>query len=160
MIRMFAPGLPVPGGSKRAFVVKGKAVVTDTSGSRGREWRAVLRVAAQTAYRGLPLHGPLALTVTFFLPRPKSHYAKNGTLRPRAPRWPSTRPDATKLLRAVEDALNRVLWHDDAQIVTQSVGKQYADGGPGQPGGEIGAAIAVDALEDGASPSTPAPPGV
>jgi Holliday junction resolvase RusA-like endonuclease len=41
---------------------------------------------------------------------------------------PVVMPDATKLLRGLEDALTGVVWHDDAQIVSQHVEKRYALG--------------------------------
>lgn len=39
--------------------------------------------------------------------------------------YPITKPDSTKLVRAVEDALTGVLWGDDAQVVDQHVFKRY-----------------------------------
>lgn len=49
--------------------------------------------------------------------------------RPSAPHYPAVKPDATKLVRAVEDALTGICWRDDAQIVNQDVRKRYADTG-------------------------------
>jgi Holliday junction resolvase RusA-like endonuclease len=40
---------------------------------------------------------------------------------------PTVKPDLTKLLRAVEDALTGVVWRDDSQIIHQVVNKEYAD---------------------------------
>jgi Holliday junction resolvase RusA-like endonuclease len=37
-----------------------------------------------------------------------------------------TKPDASKLIRAVEDALTHVVYRDDAQVVELVVGKFYA----------------------------------
>ena len=64
------------------------------------------------------------------MPRPASHYGtKKGEryLKPNAPRFHTSKPDATKLLRCVEDALNGVLVKDDARIAEQSVRKVYGD---------------------------------
>jgi Holliday junction resolvase RusA-like endonuclease len=72
------------------------------------------------------LDGPLALAVTFHVPRPKGHYGKRG-LRPTAQVYPTTRPDVTKLLRAVEDACTGVVWRDDAQVVRQVAAKVYGE---------------------------------
>ena len=41
--------------------------------------------------------------------------------------YPITKPDATKMLRAVEDAMTGIAWLDDAQIVRQVVTKRYAE---------------------------------
>ncbi len=145
----FAPGIPRPGGSKTAHVVrrKGGEIVTSATGrplvtmrddAKGnKEWRSVVALAATVACSAMvPLEGPLALRVVFTMPRPKGHYGagKNaGVLRPTAPRWPTTKPDATKLLRSTEDALTGILWRDDAAIVLQWVEKAYGE----KPGARI-----------------------
>ena len=77
-------------------------------------------------YPGPPLAGPLT-ELLFHRPPPARACGKRG-LRPSAPPYPATRPDVTKLLRAVEDAATGLLWADDAQIVTQSAAKRYGDG--------------------------------
>ena len=64
------------------------------------------------------------------MPRPKGHYrtGKNALiLRKNAPEHPTTKPDATKLLRSTEDALTGILWKDDAQIWCQNVTKTYGE---------------------------------
>jgi Holliday junction resolvase RusA-like endonuclease len=122
-------GMPKPAGSKRVFLV-GKAggpqrpVVTDDSGAKGRDWRVTIQHAIAGVHPGPPLEGPLELSCYFTVRRPLGHVGKRG-LRPTAPAYPATRPDVTKLLRAVEDAATGLLWADDAQIVTQSAAKRY-----------------------------------
>jgi Holliday junction resolvase RusA-like endonuclease len=124
----------------------------DTKG-RGRDWRAAVRFAAAAAMpsvcsqcgdslqagacgpthaalarRDVPLDGPLHLSLLFVVPRPRSHRGKRGLL-PSAPAYPTTKPDVLKLARAVEDACTKILWRDDAQIVTEDIHKAYADDG-------------------------------
>jgi Holliday junction resolvase RusA-like endonuclease len=127
-ISFFAPGIPAPGGSKRAFFRPGMkhAVIVDAC-KRNKDWRAVVALAAREAYRGQPLASPLRICATFFMPRPKGHYGAKG-LKASAPRHHTKKPDATKLLRSTEDALTGILWADDAQIAVQIVEKRYADG--------------------------------
>ena len=72
-----------------------------------------------------PLEGPLSLTVRFYMPRPKAHLTARCGLKSSAPQWPATRPDTTKLLRAVEDALNGICWFDDSQICVQRAYKNF-----------------------------------
>lgn len=128
-------GIPQPSGSKRAFPIKRKdgsidvAVSEDAKGAKA--WRQDVAAAAAGVFGGaVPLDGPLSLSVVFMMPRPKGHFGKRG-LRPGAPGYPAVRPDATKLLRAVEDALTGILWRDDAQIVGQHIVKRYTVGAPG-----------------------------
>jgi Holliday junction resolvase RusA-like endonuclease len=122
-------GHPKPAGSKRAFLVgkpdgPKRAVITDMAGVAGRDWRVAVQHAIARVYHGPPLTGPLELACDFTVPRPRGHAGRRG-LRPSAPGYPTTRPDLTKLLRAVEDAATGLLWWDDAQIVTQTVTKRY-----------------------------------
>jgi Holliday junction resolvase RusA-like endonuclease len=138
-LTFFVPGRAIPAGSKRAFAWRDgsgrtHAGVEDVSGRSGKEWRAAIRMAASLALRvdgrasmtRPPADGPLALTLTFYTPRPAGHYGKRG-LRPGAPARPTTRPDVLKLARAVEDACTGILWRDDSQIVDEFLTKRFAD---------------------------------
>lgn len=126
-INFYVAGVPAPGGSKKAFVnpKTGRAIIVDDA-KNNTSWRE--RVAAEASrVPGIrPLDGPLSLEITFFVLRPRSHIGKRGR-RPSAPVWPAVRPDITKLVRALEDALKSICWHDDAQIVMQTAIKRYSD---------------------------------
>lgn len=123
-------GKPEPAGSKRAFVPKGwtRAVVTDAN-AKAKPWKRMVAACAEEQAGRVVLEGPLKLTVVFELARPKGHLGKNG-VRASAPAHPTVKPDATKLLRGVEDALTGILWRDDAQIVEQHVTKRYTELAP------------------------------
>lgn len=128
-IRFTVVGRPEPGGSKTAFVINGRAVVSDAN-KKVKGWRSQVADAASGAYAGPLLDGPLEAEFTFFTPRPKSHYrsGKNAALlKDSAPEHPTTRPDALKLARAVEDALTGVLYRDDSQIVNEHLHKRYGE---------------------------------
>jgi len=76
------------------------------------------------------LDGPLELHVIFYAPRPKGHYGSgrnSGVLKHHAPAYPIVKPDVTKLLRAVEDAITGICWRDDAQVVVQHAEKRYGE---------------------------------
>lgn len=123
-------GLPVPGGSKRAFPYRGKdgkthVAVSDASGDRVKHWRAAVQFAAQQAWKFSPFEGPVILNLLFVLPRVKGHWTPGGTLRRNAPPWHTKKPDVLKLTRAVEDCLTGVVWKDDAQIVDEHIVKFY-----------------------------------
>jgi Holliday junction resolvase RusA-like endonuclease len=134
-------------GSKRAFrhPHTGRIVTTEAVKGSG-EWKnrvADAGVDARSA-AGLDdlLTGPLWVEFIFVRARPASHFGtgrNRGVLKPSAPVFPSTRPDALKLGRAVEDALTGVLWRDDAQIVNEYLFKRY--------GSTVGCEIRVWDLE-------------
>jgi len=127
-MEFFVPGVPAPGGSKTSY---GRGRIVDSC-KRNKPWRAMVALAAMQA-GCTPMEGQLTLSVIFWMPRPKGHFRKNGTLKPSAPARPIVAPDTTKLLRSTEDALKGITWHDDAQIVYQVASKEYAarDGIPG-----------------------------
>ena len=133
-ITFFVHGLARPGGSKRGFIIRAKGrpdrvAMADASGASGKTWRQDVKHAAFCAMAGRePLAGPLFLSVRFVMPRPAGHYGSGrnaGVLKDGAPLWPITRPDATKLIRSLEDACTGILWLDDSQVVMQAVGKEY-----------------------------------
>lgn len=126
-------GVAKGAGSKRAFVnpKTGQPIVTDDSGKAGKTWRQEVTTAGIRAMQehGLEVFdGPLAVEFVFVRPRPASHYGsgKNANVvKPSAPAFPSTRPDVLKLARAVEDALTKVVWTDDARIVDERIRKVW-----------------------------------
>lgn len=127
IFRLFVPGEPSPGGSKRAIPKKnGKIAIIDDA-KNNRDWKATVRDFATQAWGDQPLlDGALSVVATFYTLRPKGHYGAKG-LKPSAPPFPLKKPDATKLFRAAEDALTGVVWRDDCLITDQNVRKRYGD---------------------------------
>lgn len=126
-ITFFAPGIPQPGGSKKAFFnPKTQRAIIVEDAKKNKPWRATVQAFALDAHQGPPMEGPLSLEVVFVMPRPAGHFGSKG-IRRGAPRFPAVRPDATKLLRSTEDSLSGVLWRDDSQIVKQFVQKVYGE---------------------------------
>lgn len=139
VLRFTVLGRPQPAGSKRALPIRkggvptGQIAVIDAN-PRAKSWQQEVRGEANLALidtlRPHPalLDGPLGLRARFYRARPKSHYRTGGNahlLRDDAPAYPATRPDTTKLLRGLEDAMTGVVYADDAQIVVQDARKLY-----------------------------------
>lgn len=111
-------GTPAPQGSKTRTRWGGMR----EDNPRTKPRRATVTAAALDARQGRPtLTAPVRLGLVFALPRPKSHYRTGkhaGQLKPNAPRYCSTKPDASKLARAVEDALvDAAVIRDDSLVV-------------------------------------------
>lgn len=119
-------GVPQPAGSKVAGRAKDGRMFVRDAAAKSAPWKRQVAQAAGEAMSGDLLDGPLSLAVVFYVPRPKSHQGRRGLL-PSAPPYPATRPDLTKLVRAVEDALTGVVWRDDAQVVRQFAWKAYGE---------------------------------
>ena len=133
-IRFQVTGQPATAGSKRAFPFRkangGLGVRVTEDNPKAKGWRELVIGAATDAHKGELLNGAIRLTLTFVRPRPQGHFrtGKNaGRLKEDAPRYPTTKPDCTKLTRALEDALKGVIWRDDAQVVEQHVNKTFGE---------------------------------
>lgn len=133
MIRFFVQGQPKTQGSKKAFYnakLRRAIVVEDCKGNK--PWRSDVRNEAEKVWMFPPLVGPVAMKMTFIMPRPQGHYGsgKNARIiKPNAPMWPDKKPDLTKLARAVEDALKGLVWNDDSQVVEETTRKVYTNDG-------------------------------
>jgi len=115
-------GDPVPQGSKRAFVVKNRAVVVDDNKATLRSWRSQIVDAARAELNGEgPELGPVRITLMFFLRRPQ---------RPKAG-VPIVKPDVDKLARAVLDGMTDAgVFRDDSQVTTLTARKRYTTEAP------------------------------
>jgi Holliday junction resolvase RusA-like endonuclease len=126
-VTFFVTGKPVPQGSKTAFVVGRRAIVTDQNRAVLKPWRETVAVAAD---RGVTFSQPVAVALAFVLPAPQK------------PRWsvPAVKPDIDKLARACLDALtDGGLIEDDARVVDLHVTKRY--------GSPLGVQITVKGAE-------------
>jgi Holliday junction resolvase RusA-like endonuclease len=125
--RVVVRGVPAPQGSKRGFVVKGRAVLVESS-AKVRPWREDVRHAVMEHFEA-PLVGAVWVGIVFRLPRPRSVSVKS---RPA----PVVKPDLDKLLRSTLDALKSAgAYGDDSQVVEVTCSKVYADDVP--PGAVI-----------------------
>jgi Holliday junction resolvase RusA-like endonuclease len=97
-------------------------------------WRQDVAARAREAMLGAPqLLRSVILTVVFEFPRPKSHYRTGryaSELRADAPRHVATKPDLSKLVRAIEDAMTGIVWRDDSQVAAVRAMKVYSDQAP------------------------------
>ena len=116
MLAFTVYGKPEPQGSTRAFVVKGRPVIT--SANKGlKAWRQQVSAAALAAVAGTEFITlePVSVAVDFYFDRPKS--VKRAAM--------TVRPDVDKTLRGVFDALTGIVFKDDAQVVRSTATKQY-----------------------------------
>jgi Holliday junction resolvase RusA-like endonuclease len=132
-------GLPIAQGRPRAFKTPaGQVRVYDPANAR--DWKRTVQAQVISQKPAAPVDGPLAVALRFYLPRPQS--------LPRRELFPAKRPDAENLAKAVLDAMEGVVYRDDAQIVRLNVSKDYGPApgvlilvervaGPAPPQGEL-----------------------
>jgi len=125
--QVFVPGVPVPQGSARAFVVGKRAIVTGAN-PKTNPWRADVAAGVRAAIGTQIVHptGAVAVELRFVMPRRKSEPKR---LTPAHTR----KPDIDKLVRALLDAITGLVFTDDSQVTGLLAAKRTAAIGE-QPG--------------------------
>jgi Holliday junction resolvase RusA-like endonuclease len=146
-ITFFAQGIPKgqprPRAFARKFGAKWQARVYDAGTAEC--WKAQIAVAFRNQVERVgfaQLKGAVGMEIIFNFPRPKSHFRKNGELKPDAPNYHTSKPDIENCEKAVLDALTQLgAWIDDSQVCDLHSGKRYAIGN------NAGASITIQQLE-------------
>ena len=91
-----------------------------------RNYEAALKLKGREAMRGrAAIKGPLAVVVLAAFAPPASWSKKKRAAALAGAERPDVTPDADNILKAL-DALNKVVWVDDAQIVRAIIDKVYS----------------------------------
>lgn len=125
-------GIPKPQGSKTAMPFRRKngklgANLLEGSTPKSRSafkiWRKLISFEAGqfNSRDGPQFDGALQVTLSFFLPRPKS--------LPKRVLHSVKKPDLDKLVRTVFDGMTGILFKDDSQIVALTASKEYTANG-------------------------------
>ena len=125
-------GIPAPQGSKKHI---GRGIMVESS-KRVKPWRQDVKLDTREQFIGPPIVGPVFLSITFWIPRPKSHYkTKNGILtdviKPNAPLYSTSCMDGDidKLARCTLDGLSAkcggCVIADDSLVVELTCRKRY-----------------------------------
>lgn len=119
------PGAARGKGAGRVGKIGDRAMVfTD---SRTRHEMSALRVfASQAMGTQPPYSGPVVVRMCAYREVPKGWSAKKRAAALAGDLVPATRPDCTNYAK-MDDALNKLVWVDDSQIVTYVIHKRYSD---------------------------------
>ena len=125
-IDFFVHGVPKAQPRVKAFVRGGHAGVYTPDSAES--WKQAVRLEATTNAPESLLAHPVRVELDFFLPRPKAHLKRDGSLKANQPIWHCKKPDLDNLIKAVTDAITDTqrIWLDDSQICTVSATKTYA----------------------------------
>jgi Holliday junction resolvase RusA-like endonuclease len=114
-----------------SFVVHGKSVAFARAGAMGKRrftptpQRNYMMAVAQKGFEAMSGHEPVTCPVGMVLEVeylvPSSWSAK----RKAAATWKTSKPDADNLAKIVKDALSKIVYADDAQVVSLIVRKMY-----------------------------------
>ena len=119
-------GMP-QGEARPRFTRQGRAYTP----KKTRDYEADIKAAALKAamLQGwLKTDQPMRVHVCAWFPAPKSYSKKKRAACEAGDIYPTKKPDADNIAKCL-DALNGVIWHDDAQVVECIVRKRYCSGG-------------------------------
>ena len=125
MIRRFSvPGEPVG---------KGRPIITSRGGrphgftpAKTRAYERSVAAAYQAKYLCVPpMTGALEVKIEAFMPIPESWSREKKAQALAEIILPTTKPDCSNILKAVEDALNGIAYEDDKQIIGIRFVKRY-----------------------------------
>jgi Holliday junction resolvase RusA-like endonuclease len=88
-------------------------------------FKAAVQMAAREAYRGPVIDAPLAVRVIAVFPRPKGMVWKS---KPMPRLLKVSKPDVDNCIKSLLDALNGILFRDDAQVCQLRIEKWIAAG--------------------------------
>ena len=115
-------------GGNQAIVVTTDAKETELKARRKQLEDLFLTVAIEQEFIRLAQKVPIAAEAIFLMPRKKGHYGTGRNaevLKPSAPRFPTKKPDTTKLWRGFEDALTGLAWKDDGDVIDSRITKRF-----------------------------------
>jgi Holliday junction resolvase RusA-like endonuclease len=125
MVTFKVDGTPVPKGRAR-YARRGNFISTYTP-EKTRTYETLIKDAAIEAMGASePLETPVSLYLYIRVPIPKSCTKKRLEAIDNGSEKPTKKPDASNILKSVEDGMNGVVYHDDSQIINIHVTKVYS----------------------------------
>lgn len=112
-----------PQGKARARTGKGFAFTPEKTVN----YEALVKTMYYSNYNNLKLHGPLKITIYAFMSIPKSSSNKKHESMRKGEILPVKKPDWDNIGKIVTDALNKIAYDDDSQIVHATVIKTYGE---------------------------------
>ena len=116
-----------PVGKQRARYVKRRNFVQTYTPEKTRTYETLIKDSAIEAMGASePLETPVSLYLYIRVPIPKSCTKKRLEAIANGLEKPTKKPDASNILKSVEDGMNGVVYHDDSQIINIHVSKVYS----------------------------------
>ncbi len=150
LVSILLPGDPRGKGRPRFRIVRPKSgaqFVSVYTDAETTAYEAGLAKAGAAAMTGSPFVGPLTAFAEAFMPIPASWSNKKRAAAAAGEVFHVSKPDGDNIAKCVGDALNKIVWVDDSQIVMWQVLKVYSewprlrvsvwawdDVGPNEPG--------------------------
>ena len=125
MVTFKVDATPVPKGRAR-YVRRGNHISTYTP-EKTRTYETLIKDSAIEAMGSSePLETPVSLYLYIRVPIPASATKKRLQAISDGSEKPTKKPDASNILKSVEDGMNGVVYHDDSQIINIHVTKVFS----------------------------------
>ena len=121
------PGAPVGQGRPRFTNINGHPKAYDPENSRN--YKAYVRMLATQAMKDSDftmIEGACSIKIVAYFEVPKSKSKKFKLAALNNKEWPTKKPDVDNIAKAIQDALNGLVYKDDSNIVYMSVSKYYS----------------------------------
>ena len=125
MLMLTISGKPIAQARPR-FVRRGKFVSTYNP-QETEAGKFLILAKSQLPAGWVPVEGPVMLDCTFDMPIPQSKSKRVREAMIAGEISHTSKPDGSNLIKFLEDALNGVIWVDDAQIISQTWHKRYSE---------------------------------
>ena len=122
------PGSPIGQGRPKFSTINGHAKAYDPE--KSRNYKAYVRLLATQAMKDsgfTMIEGPCCLSIDAYFEVPKSKSKKFREAALSGLEYPTKKPDLSNIIKGIEDAINNLVYYDDACIVSLSVCKFYSD---------------------------------
>ncbi|OVE45679.1 RusA family crossover junction endodeoxyribonuclease [Chromobacterium violaceum] len=124
-ITFTVPGAPVGKGRPKVSTRGGKFARMYTP-EKTASYEGLIALAAQQAMAGrAPLNGPADVSIIMVLPIPTSWSKRKQAAALAGQVFPTKKPDADNVVKAIFDGMNGVVWVDDVQACDIAVMKRY-----------------------------------
>jgi Holliday junction resolvase RusA-like endonuclease len=125
------PGVPVAKGRPAVRVIRtadGRAFPSVYKPADARKYEKALAWAAKAAMRGRAMTtGPVSVVVTAVIPVPASWSNRKRDAALAGSIMPTGKPDIDNYQKSAFDGLRKVVWNDDAQVVSVQASKLYGE---------------------------------
>ena len=113
------PGKAAPQGSKKAFVINGRAILVDASGGN-KAWRKLVTETIKAHKEYIRLPGAVNVSLSFYMEKAKTNKKP----------FMIQAPDVDKLARSVLDGItDSDIIEDDSRVIYLTASKQWAENG-------------------------------
>ena len=110
-------------------MAKGRPRVTRThtyTPQKTKDYERLVQQYFSINYKGEPLEGPVRIDILLFMYIPKKVSKKRRAMKEQREILPIKQPDWDNMAKSITDALNKLAYQDDNQIVEAHVYKYYS----------------------------------